>query len=63
MTLSILTLSIMTLSITTFIITTGVEKINNNSLYIRILTIRCHKVRVNFGVLTMVNIFQSVLFH
>ncbi len=41
----------------------GVEKMINNSIYIRILTTRCHQVRVNFGILTTVYIFQSVLFH
>ncbi len=31
--------------------------------YGNILTTRCHKVKVNFGILTTVYIFQSVLFH
>ncbi len=36
----------------------GVEKINNNKKYIRILTTsRCHYVRVNFANLTFVYIF------
>ncbi len=40
---------------------TGVEKINNIYTYIyiyRILTTRCHKVRVNAGIQTIVYIFK-----